>query len=220
MAYIDFLALLPKPKNLDYFSRLPGPDKAADIRLAKQYGHDYWDGDRRHGFGGYRYDGRWRPVAQAMAEQYALKPGQRVLDIGCGRAFLLYELAQAVPGLCVTGVDASAYSVATAKSEVRPMLLQARAEQLPFTDGSFDLVLCLNTLQNLYCQDLEKALRELARVGRGKSYVNVESYRSEEEKVHLFCWTLTGECFFTPEEWNWWFALTRYEGDHSFTFFE
>jgi protein-L-isoaspartate(D-aspartate) O-methyltransferase len=96
----------------------------------------------------------------------------------------------------------------------------ASAGELPFADQSFDLVISINTLHNLYCYDLDKALREIQRVGRRDKYVVVESYRNEEEKTNLLYWQLTCECFYTPLEWQWWFDRCGYTGDHSFIYFE
>lgn len=220
MAYVDFLSSLHRSTNRDYLQRMIEYPKAEAITIAKRYDHEYWDGDRRFGYGGYRYDGRWRAVAEAIASYYGLQTGDRVLDVGCGKAFLLYELMQAVPGLEVRGVDISGYAIENAKEEVRPFLQEADATNLPFDDASFDLVISLNVMHNLYCQDLDKALREIERIGKRDKYIVVESYRNEQEKVNLMCWVLTGECFFTPEEWQWWFNLTGYSGDHSLIYFE
>lgn len=220
MSLVDFMSLLPKGTPPDYFSRPFDMLRPEKMRRASMYDFDYWDGDRQHGFGGFRYDERWIKVAKAMADHYNLRAGSTVLDVGCGRAFLLYELSRVVPGLIVAGVDGSRYSVATAKPEVRHCLVQAKAENLPFPDGSFDLVLCLNTLHNLNCRNLEKALRELSRVSRGQSYVTVESYRNETEKVRLLAWSLTGVGYYGTDDWLWWFAKANFSGDYSFIFFE
>lgn len=219
MAYIDFISPLHKQTSRDYLGRVNEFPKAEAAKLAKQFARDYWDGDRKTGYGGMRYDGRWRVVAEAMAKQYGLKAGHRVLDVGCGKGFLLYELTQVVPGLQVCGLDISSYAVENAKEEVKPFLQVGHARQLPFADQSFDLVISLNTLHNLYCHDLDKALREMQRVGKHR-YLCVESYRNEDEKVNLLYWQLTCEMFCTPEEWQWWFNHTGYTGDHSFIYFE
>lgn len=220
MAYVDFLSAVHRSTRRDYLGRVNETPKAEAAAIAKRFDRDYWDGDRRHGYGGYRYDGRWRAVADRMRDHYGLRAGQRVLDVGCGKAFLLHDLAESVPGLEVFGIDVSAYGLATAKPEVRGRLARAGAAALPFPDGSFDFVLSINTLHNLRCFDLEKALREIERVGRGAKYVCVESYRNEVEKVNLLYWQLTCESFYGPEEWEWWFASCGYRGDHSFIFFE
>ncbi|EFL50874.1 Methyltransferase type 11 [Solidesulfovibrio fructosivorans JJ]] len=220
MPYKDFLTDLHTSTKRDYLKRMTEYPKAESITVAKRFDKDFWDGDRRFGYGGYRYDGRWRSVAENIAAYYGLKAGSRVLDVGCGKAFLLYELTQAVPGLDVAGIDISQYALDTAKEEIRDCLQVADANSLPFEDNSFDLVISLNTLHNLFCPDLYKALKEMERVSRKDKYLVVESYRNEQEKVNLMCWVLTGECFFAPHEWEWWMQLTGYTGDYSFIYFE
>jgi protein-L-isoaspartate(D-aspartate) O-methyltransferase len=220
MAFIDFISPIHKRTQRDYLGRVNEFSKAEAAKVAKKFGHDYWDGDRKFGYGGMRYDGRWRVVADAMAKHYGLKAGDSILDIGCGKAFLLYDFTQAVPGIEVRGLDISEYAIANAKEEVRPFLQQGHARQLPYPDQSFDLVISLNTLHNLYCFDLDQALREMQRVGRRHRYLVVESYRNEEEKANLLYWQLTCESFYTPSEWEWWFQRCSYTGDWSFIYFE
>ena len=220
MAYIDFLSAHHQSTKRNYIERVTGFPKAEAAKLAKKWDYDYWDGDRRTGYGGYRYDGRWRKVAEEIARHYHLKAGDRVLDVGCGKGFLLFDLGITVPGLEIVGIDISEYAIANAKEEVRTRCKVGNAISLPFEDKSFDLVLSITTLHNLYCFDLDKALREIVRVSRGREYVCVESYRSEEEKANLLYWQFTCEMFCTPEEWLWWFSRTGYVGDYSFIFFE
>ena len=220
MAYVDFLSPLHKKTNRDYLARMNAFPKAKAIEIAKQYGKDFWDGDRIFGYGGYHYDGRWKQIAEAMIKHYQIKPGQKILDVGCGKAFLLYEFQQLVPGLEVIGIDISEYAIEHAKKEVKPYLEVMDAAKLSFDDNSFDFVFSINTIHNLYCYDLEKALKEIERVGKNNKYIVIESYRNEQEKVNMMCWVLTGECFFSIKEWEWWFSLTNYTGDYSFIFFE
>lgn len=220
MAYIDFLSSIHKRTRRNYVARVTEFPKAQAARLAKQWGHDYWDGDRRTGYGGYSYDGRWQVVAAALADHYELKAGMRILDIGCGKAFLLHDLKQMVPGLEVFGIDISEYAIEHSPDAVRADLQVASATSLPFPDQHFDFVYSINTLHNLLNFELDQALREMARVSRGPGYLCVESYRNEEEKANLLYWQLTCEAFCTPEEWEWWFRLTGYGGDHSFIYFE
>ncbi|MCK5236996.1 MAG: methyltransferase domain-containing protein, partial [Deltaproteobacteria bacterium] len=118
MAYIDFLSTIHKATKRDYIGRVNEYPKAKAIKIAKRYDKEYWDGDRKFGFGGYRYDGRWRVVAEQIAKHYGLKPGDRILDVGCGKAFLLYEFTQVVPGVEVAGIDISQYAIENAKEEV------------------------------------------------------------------------------------------------------
>jgi ubiquinone/menaquinone biosynthesis C-methylase UbiE len=220
MAYIDFIPKLHNSTKRNYVERMVEDDKAACATLAKQWGYDYWDGDRSTGYGGYHYDGRWRPVAEAIAEHYGLNAESRVLDVGCGKAFLLYEITQAVPGISVAGIDVSEYGIENSKPEIKEFLEVADATKIPFEDQSFDLVISLNVLHNLVLPDVFASLKEIERVGRGEKYLVVESYRSEQEKVNLMCWQLTCEAFFRPEEWEWVFQQAGYTGDHGFIYFE
>lgn len=220
MPYVDFLSPLHKSTKRDYVGRVTESPKADSAKVAKQFGYDYWDGDRRYGYGGYRYDGRWKPVAAEIAKHYGLKAGDKILDVGCGKAFLLYEFTQVVPGIHVAGVDISEYGIQHAKEEVRPFLRVGNAVSLPFEDKGFDFVISLNMIHNLYSYELDKALREIQRVGRKHRYIVTESYRNEEEKANLLYWQLTCEMFCTPKEWEWWFERCGYTGDYSFIFFE
>ena len=220
MAYVDFLSVIHKSTPRDYLARVNEYPKAKAAEAAKRFGREYWDGDRKTGYGGYQYDGRWRKVADAMRDHYGLKAGDRVLDIGCGKGFLLYDITQSVPGIHVAGIDISEYAIRNSKQEVRPFLEVANARQLPFADDTFDFVLSITTLHNLPCYDLAAALREMQRVGRRHKYLCVESYRNEAERVNLLYWQLTCEMFCSPDEWQWWFEQTGYTGDHSFIYFE
>ena len=220
VAQIDFIESLHTGTKRDYLGRVNERDKAECAEIAKRWGRDYWDGDRATGYGGMRYDGRWRPVAEKMAAHYGIKPGQRILDVGCGKGFLLYELSQAVPGVEVAGLDISDYAIEHAKEEVKPFLKQGHARELPFEDTSFNFIVSITTLHNLYLFDLMESLREIERVGRGGKHVVVESYRNEQEKANLLYWQLTCECFFAPQEWQWIFDQAGYSGDHGFIYFE
>jgi len=223
MSYIDFMSPLHKSTQRDYLARVNDPEfpKPKAAALAKQFDYDYWDGDRRVCYGGYKYmPGRWEKVARMMAEHYRIKPGQRVLDVGCGKAFLLHDLTLVVPGVEIVGIDISEYAIRNAKPEVRDRLQVGNATALPFADDSFDLVISITTLHNLYCYDFDRALREIERVGRGNKYICIESYRNEQEKANLLYWQVTCEMFCTPSEWDWWFRHAGYTGDHSFIYFE
>ena len=223
MAYIDLLSVIHKSTQRDYLARVNDPDfpKATAATLAKQWGFDYWDGDRKICYGGYRYmEGRWEKVARAIVDHYSLKPGDKILDVGCGKGFLIYDFTKVLQGLEIHGIDISQYAIDNAKEEIKDCLQVGNATSLPFPDNYFDFVYSITTLHNLHCYDLDKALREIERVSKKDKYICVESYRNEEEKANLLYWQVTCEAFNTPEEWEWWFKQTGYTGDHSLIYFE
>lgn len=216
----NFVSALHQASKREYLPRMVD-DKVACMIIAKQYGKDYWDGDRRFGYGGYRYiPGRWKSVAQALLDTYQLGPGSRVLDVGCGKGFLLHELLLLEPELQVSGFDVSPHGLMSATDQVKPFLFKHKAQEpYPFTDKSFDLVISLATLHNLRLPDLKVGLGEIQRVGR-QAYVMVESYRSDQELFNLQCWALTCESFLDEQEWVWLFEQFGYQGDYEFIYFE
>ena len=223
MNYIDFLSVHHKSTKRDYLARVNDPEypKPRAAELAKQWDYDYWDGDRRINYGGYHYrEGYWEKVAAQMVERYGLKKGDRILDIGCGKAFMLYDFTKLLPDLEIHGIDISPYALEHAKPEVKSSLTLGNATQLPWDDNYFDFVYSIQTLHNLHNYDLDKALREMTRVAKGHKYLCVESYRNESEKANLLYWQVTCEAFNTPEEWRWWFDTTGYDGDYTFIYFE
>lgn len=220
MAYVDFVLKLHTSSKRNYLQRAVEDDKAECSAIAQRYGKDYWDGERKYGYGGYRYDGRWRPIAEDMARHYGLKPGARILDVGCGKGFLLYEFTQILPDAQVAGIDISRYAIDNAKEEVKPYLTAGNAIDLPYEDKCFDFVVSVTTLHNLYSYELRKALQGIERVGKGPKHVVVESYRNEREKANLLYWQLTCRSFYTPAEWEWFFRESGYTGDYSYIVFE
>jgi len=217
---IDFITDHHKKTKRNYLERVNKVNKAESAIKAKKWDYDYWDGSRDINYGGYKYDGRWEPIAKKMIEYYKLKPNSKILDVGCGKGFILYEFKKLLLNCEVKGLDISSYAIKNAKNEVKKDLIVGNANNLPFEKDYFDLVISLNTLHNLYCYDMKKALSEIERVGKSKKYICIESYRNEFEKMNLLYWQVTCECFFTPDEWKWWFDLVEYKGDHSFIYFE
>lgn len=216
---LNFITPLHKQSKRNYLERMIN-DKVHCAQIARQFEFDYWDGDRKYGFGGYKYDGRWAQVAKALIDHYQLPAKAKILDVGCGKGFLLYELKKLLPACTVVGIDVSEHALKNAKEEVRPFLRKLRAQdKYPFADKEFDLVFSNTTLHNLYVYDLHKALKEIERVGRNK-FICVESYRNVEELFNVQCWALTCEMFFTPQEWTWFYDLSGYTGDYEFIYFE
>ena len=196
-------------------------DKVHCMMKAKEYEFDYWDGNRRYGYGGYKYiDDRWKKVAQQLIEIYGLKSDAKILDVGCGKAFLLYELKQLLPDAEIVGFDISRHALSDAKEEIRESLFRCRAQNYyPWGDNYFDLVMSLGCLHNLRIFELETAVKEIERVGKNK-YIMLESYRNEQELFNFQCWALTCESFFDTAEWIWLYNHFGYTGYYEFIYFE
>lgn len=216
---LEIVTPLHKKGRRDYVARMMDR-KVQSMKVAKEYGRDYWDGERRFGYGGYSYDGRWEAVARKLIDVYRLSSSASILDVGCGKGYLLYELKKLLPLSTVVGLDISEYALKNAKEEVRDHLTRHRAQDpYPFKDASFDLVISITTLHNLMIDELKSALQEIERVGKNK-YIVVESYRNDEELFNVQCWALTCQAFFSKKEWEWLFKDFGYTGDYEFIYFE
>ena len=217
------MSTLHKSTNRDYLARVNDKEypKAKAAKLAKRFDFHYWDGDRRICYGGYKYiENRWTKIAEKLNGYYDLGNSPKILDIGCGKGYLLYDFLKVIPNAEIYGIDISDYAITNSKPEIKSKLIKGNAKELPWDDNYFDLVISINTLHCLHSYDLFDALKEMERVGKKNKYLCVESYRNENEKANLLYWQVTCEAFLTPEEWNWWFKLTEYTGDYSFIYFE
>lgn len=216
---VEIVTPLHKATQRDCLARMIDNKVEAMVK-AKEYEQDYWDGDRRYGYGGYKYlPGRWKPVAEALIERYDLKAGSKLLDVGFGKGFLLYEIQLIEPGIELYGIDISKHGLANIPKELNAQLhLQSAAEPLPWPDNFFDLVISLGTFHNLHLPELEKALKELERVGKN-SYVMVESFRNEQEMFNLECWALTAETVLSVRAWEWVYKTVGFSGDYEFIYF-
>ena len=217
---VNITTALHESSNREYLPRMVD-DKANCMIIAKQYEKDYWDGDRRYGYGGYSYmPGRWKPVAEALIQNYSLTNESSVLDVGCGKGYLLFEIKLLLPGIRVAGLDISEHGLADAPKEIKDSLIKHRAQDnYSFKNNEFDLVISLGCFHNLRLFDLEKALAETERVGK-QGYVMLESYRNELELFNLQCWALTCESFFDHKEWPWIYEHFGYTGDYEFIYFK
>ena len=215
----NFFTPLHKKTSRDYLGRMQD-DKVECMLKAKEYEYDYWDGDRRYGYGGYGYDGRWQAVAEQLIATYKISEQSRILDVGCGKAYLLYEISKILPGVEICGFDISCHGIGDAPEPIRDKLFNYRAQDAyPFGNDAFDLVISLGCLHNLRIFELKTALAEIERVGRQK-YIMMESYRNEQELFNLQCWALTAESYFDTAEWIWLYNRFDYNGDYEFIYFE
>lgn len=216
----NFYTPLHTSSKRNYLDRMLN-DKAECVKIAKRYDIDYWDGNRRTGYGGYKYiPGYWKPVAEKLIKTYNLKAGSKVLDVGCGKAFLLHELKLLEPQLIIEGFDISQYALDNNTSLTKNFVYNHKAQdKYKYNDKEIDLVISINVLHILRFFDLKKAFSEIQRVGK-ESYIVVESYRNEKELFNLQCWATVAESFFDPEEWIYLFDEFGYTGDYEFEFFE
>ncbi len=215
---IDLLDSLPKKARNIRGRKLTKSDLV--VEEARKYGEKYFDGPREFGYGGYRYDGRWRTVARDIIRQYSLMPGNRVLDIGCAKGFLVKDLMLECPGLEAFGIDVSEYALKNCEPEVIGRLQIGNAVRPPFPDDSFDLVVSINTLHNLNRQELLIALREIQRITKQESYIVVDSFRTPQQKEIFQDWVLTAKFYDYPAGWKKVFQEAGYLGDYSWTIIE
>ena len=213
MAEINLLKSLPQGKRNVKAREVAKTDE--HIRISKEYGEMYFDGPREYGYGGYRYDGRWRPVAKDIVEHFNLKPGDKVLDVGCGKGFLIKDLLEL--GIDAYGIDVSEYALMNCEKEVIGRLHLGNARSLPFPDNSFSAVLAINSIHNLNRGDCIVALKELQRLSSGKGFVQVDSYHTPEGKEIFESWVLTAEYYGYPQEWIEVFGEAGYTGDYYWT---
>lgn len=210
---IDLLANYPKAKrNLKERAQ----NKTEEQRtIARQFGKAFFDGTRETGYGGFNYQARfWQPVIPAFIKHWALTPESSLLDVGCAKGFMLFDLREAIPGITIAGVDVSDYAIKNAKPEVREFLSVADASELPFDDDSFDVVVSINTIHNLDRKECALALQEIERVSRRGAFVTVDAYRNDEEYERMLAWNLTAKTIMSVEEWVPFFDDVGYTGDY------
>ena len=217
---LNLVTKLHSATTRNYLARM-NDNKVEAMKIAKLYGADYWDGDRRYGYGGHSYmEGRWTPVASALIDRYNLTDKSKILDIGCGKGFLLYEIQRLIPRIQLTGLDISEYAIHNRHPELNATIIKYDARlPLKFKTNEFDLAISLATFHNFHLYELETTLKEVERVAKN-AYIMVESYRNELEMFNLECWALTAECLMDVDEWKWFFNRVSYTGDFEFIFFE
>lgn len=210
---IDLLLNYPKSKrNVDE----RGAEKSEEDRaIARKFGKEFFDGDRRHGYGGFSYQPRfWQPVIPTFQEHFGLSTASSVLDVGCAKGFMLYDFVELIPGIKVQGIDISDYAIANGIEDMRPFIQVADARELPFGDDAFDVTISINTIHNLERDDCGQALREIQRVSRSGAFITVDAYRDKAEKDRMYAWNLTAKTIMHVDEWKEFFDEVGYTGDY------
>jgi len=210
---IDLLKNYPKVKR-DPKAR--GKEKTDDDRaIARQFGKEFFDGDRKYGYGGYRYNSRfWKPVIPSLIDHFSLTDNASILDVGCGKGFMLHDIYEFNTSINVKGIDVSDYAIENCIETMKPHLQVADARLLPFPDNSFDVVLSINTLHNLGLDDFIIAINEIERVGKGKSFITLDAYHDEKERIAMEAWNLTALTVMKVNQWKKLFMEIGYTGDY------
>lgn len=218
MQEVNLLGRLPRSRR--NVQARQAAQTAENIAVARQYGESYFDGPREVGYGGYRYDGRWIPVAEDIVAHFGLKPGDRVLDVGCAKGFLVKDLMTVCPGLEVFGIDVSGYALMHCEPEVVGRLHLGSCVSLPFPDRSFAAVISINTIHNVERPDVLRSLAEIERLAPGRGFVQVDSYRTPEQRALFMDWVLTAKFHDYPDGWIAAFREAGYTGDYAWTIVE
>lgn len=220
MKKLNIITSLHTKTKRNYIKRMINR-KVECMTISKKYGFDYWDGDRKFGYGGYKYiPGRWEEVAKKLIKRYKLNNKSKILDLGCGKGFLLYEIKKILPRIHIKGIDISNYGLKNSKKEISKFLFKGDLKKkLKFRSKEFDFVFSINTLHNLEINYLIQAIKEIQRIGK-KHFICSESYRNEKELFNLQCWALTCESFLSKREWIWLLQKSGYTGDYEFIYFE
>lgn len=217
---VEIFSNLHKATKRNYLKRMLD-NKVRYMGIAKKYEKEYWDGSRKSGYGGYKYiPNYWTPIANKLIKFYSLKNNSKILDVGCGKGFLLYEIKKILPQIEICGFDISKHAIKNSPTPIKKFLkLKNASSNYPFKKNYFDLVISFGCIHNLKIYDLEKCLEEIERVGK-KKFIMTESYRNNSELFNLQCWALTCESFFSVDEWKWIFKKFKYSGDYEFIYFE
>jgi len=183
--------------------------------IARRFGHEYFDGDRLTGYGGYHYHPRfWSATVRRLRDYYGLAPTAALLDVGCAKGFMLREFKGLMPELTLAGIDISSYAIEQADPSVRSCLRVGDAAELPWPDASFDLVISINTVHNLPPAQCRRALREIMRVSRGRAFITVDAWRDEAERKRMLKWNLTALTYMHVDQWKRLFEEIDYRGDY------
>lgn len=191
-------------------------NKTETIRaIARKFGQEYFDGDRKYGYGGFNYHPRfWQGVVKDFQEYYHLTAKSSILDVGCGKGFMMHDFTHLLPGIRITGIDISEYAISHALEDMKSRIRVGDAKKLPYQDKSFDLVISINTIHNLALGECKQAIREIQRVKKKHGFITVDAYRNSEEKKRLEAWNLTALTYMSVAEWIKLFDEVGYTGDY------
>ena len=103
--------------DIGYFQNKVKRKKFGNIRkiknryIAWKLDKDYYDGDRINGYGGFKYDARWKSLLPDLINKYKLTKKSKVLEIGCKKGFLLQDLDLLIPGIKLYGIENHEYPI-------------------------------------------------------------------------------------------------------------
>ena len=210
---INLLKNYPRLKR-DIKSR--GEKKTAKDRIiARKFGKEFFDGNRKNGYGGFCYNEKyWKSVIPDFQKYYKLNKDSNILDVGCAKGFMLHDFKKIIPDIKVKGIDISKYAINNSIESVKNDLIVADALNVPFDDNSFDLVISITTVHNFKLEDCKKAIKEIMRVSKKYSFITVDAYRNENEKRAMHAWNLTAKTILHVDEWKFLFKSIGYQGDY------
>ena len=210
---VNLLANYPKSKR-NILEREEQKSEEARV-IARKFGKEFFDGDRNHGYGGFTYNPEfWQPVIPDFIKYWGLNSKSSILDVGCAKGFMLYDLSKFIPGIDIRGMDVSDYAISNSIPEIRKFIQVADAKKIPFSDTSFDVVIAINTIHNLERAECAKALREITRVSKKYSFVTVDAYRNNDERKKMYAWNLTAKTIMSVDDWKLFFKEVGYNGDY------
>jgi SAM-dependent methyltransferase len=185
------------------------------LSKAREFQYEYFDGDRLYGYGGYYYNKKyWQKTAKHIIDYYQLKNGMKVLDVGCAKGFLLYEINKINPLIEVYGLDISSYAINNSKDEINQRLSLGNAIDLPYKNDFFDLVLSINTIDHLDIDEAVKAISEIERVKKNNSFISLNSWNTNKQKDNLMSWNLVSKTIMSKTDWKIFLKTNNYTGDY------
>ena len=209
---INLMAKYPKTKR-DTKHRVLNKTEE-DINLARKFGKEFFDGDRSHGYGGFNYNPKyWSEVVKDFTNYYDLNSNSRILDVGCAKGFLVYDLTNYLKSQNIYGIDISSYAIENCKSEIKKNVFTGQAHKINFPDKFFDLVISITTLHNYEIDGVKDCLKEINRISK-KAFITVDAYSNDEEKEAMYNWNLTAKTILHKDEWKQIFQECNFIGDY------